>query len=93
MKHLPNPNLEMDQNEQFPKGTRLPLGLDLDKGSILERQPHLHLHCKEMVLPDVSTALYHLQFSSSSDLTSLDSLKLAAPLPSHMEKSWNILNS
>ncbi|KAI7992719.1 hypothetical protein LOK49_LG12G00452 [Camellia lanceoleosa] len=93
MKHLPNPNLEMDQNEQFPKGTRLPLGLDLDKGSILERQPHLHLHCKEMFLPDVSTALYHLQFSSSSDLTSLDSLKLAAPLPSHMEKSWNILNS
>ncbi|THG01055.1 hypothetical protein TEA_000220 [Camellia sinensis var. sinensis] len=93
MKHLPNPNLEMDPNEQFPKGTRLPLGLDLDKGSILERQPHLHLHCKEMVLPDVSTALYHLQFSSSSDLTSLDSLKLAAPLPSHMEKSWNILNS
>ncbi|CAL5358068.1 unnamed protein product [Camellia sinensis] len=44
MKHLPNPNLEMDPNEQFPKGTRLPLGLDLDKGSILERQPHLHLH-------------------------------------------------
>ena len=88
MKHLPCSNIESDPNEKFLKERRLPFGLDLDKGSILEREPHLHLHCKEMVLPNVSRAL-----SSGRDLRGLDSVNLAAPLPPHMEKSWNFLNS
>ncbi|PSS26126.1 RNA pseudouridine synthase [Actinidia chinensis var. chinensis] len=88
MKHLPCSNIESDLNEKFLKERRLPFGLDLDKGSILEREPHLHLHCKEMVLPNVSRAL-----SSGRDLRGLDSVNLAAPLPPHMEKSWNFLKS
>lgn len=88
MKHLPN-----SIPEKLPKGNRLPFGLELEKGSILEKQPLLHLHCKEMVLPDVSSALLHVQLSSGFDLSGLESLKLTAPLPSHMEKSWNIRNS
>ncbi|KAL7002863.1 hypothetical protein U1Q18_004022, partial [Sarracenia purpurea var. burkii] len=60
MKHLPCSNLESDLNEKFPKGKRslLPFGLDSEKGSILERQPFLHLHCKEMVLPNVAMAMH-----------------------------------
>ncbi|XP_052193698.1 RNA pseudouridine synthase 4, mitochondrial isoform X3 [Diospyros lotus] len=72
-----------------------PFGLDLENGSILEKQPYLHLHCKEMILPDVARALAKVQLISSDceRLTELDSLlKLSAPLPLHMEKSWNILN-
>ncbi|XP_058217061.1 RNA pseudouridine synthase 4, mitochondrial [Rhododendron vialii] len=88
MKHLPG-----SIPEKLPKGKRLPFGLELEKGSILEKQPLLHLHCKEMVLPNVSSALHHVQLSSGFDLSGLESLKLTAPLPSHMEKSWNILNS
>lgn len=88
MKHLP-----CLIPEKLTKGKRLPFGLELEMGSILEKQPLLHLHCKEMVLPDVCSALSHVQLSSGFDLSGLGSLKLAAPLPSHMEKSWNILNS
>lgn len=88
MKHLP-----CSIPEKSTKGKRLPFGLELEMGSILEKQPLLHLHCKEMVLPNVSSALSHVQLSSGFDLSGLESLKLAAPLPLHMEKSWNILNS
>ncbi|KAF5207474.1 Rna pseudouridine synthase 4 protein [Thalictrum thalictroides] len=70
-----------------------PFGLDLESGSISEKQPHLHLHCKQMVLPDVSLALQYMQSSKDHDLSQLQSLKLAAPLPLHMQRSWDILKS
>ncbi|XAR72939.1 23S rRNA pseudouridine(955/2504/2580) synthase [Bertholletia excelsa] len=93
MKHLPCSDLEGKLNGERPQEMRLPFGLDLNKGSILEPHPHLHLHCKEMVLPNVARALDHGHFSTSYDLSCLDGLNLAAPLPSHMQKSWNFLNS
>ncbi|KAA8545818.1 hypothetical protein F0562_020731 [Nyssa sinensis] len=87
------PHLERNLNEKLPNGKTLPFGLALENGNISEKQPHLHLHCKEMVLPNISLALQHAQSSSSCGLTELESLKLVAPLPSHMQKSWDILNS
>ncbi|XP_071729954.1 RNA pseudouridine synthase 4, mitochondrial [Rutidosis leptorrhynchoides] len=70
----------------------LPFGLDLESGSITNRQPNLHLHCKKMVLPDVSYALKHAHNSSSHyDFEDIKSLKFDAPLPPHMQKSWDIL--
>lgn len=76
IKNVTFSNLENDENGE---------------GSVLVKQPCLHLHCKEMVLPDIHKALQHLQLSSECDLSELDNLELTAPLPLHMEKSWNIL--
>lgn len=76
-----------------PKEKTLPFGLDLENGSILEKQPRLHLHCKEMTLPNVSQAVQKVQLSSGCDVSKLETLKLVAPLPSHMQRSWDVLNS
>ncbi|KAK3017066.1 hypothetical protein RJ639_006997 [Escallonia herrerae] len=82
-----------DLKEKLPKGKTSPFDLDLESGSISEKHPRLHLHCKEMVLPDVSMALQRAQSSSGCDLAELESLKLVAPFPSHMQRSWDILNA
>ena len=86
-------NIEKNLDENLPIKKTHPFGLDLESGSILDKQPHLHLHCKEMVLPDVSLALQNLQLSVDCDLSELESLEFVAPLPSHMQRSWDILNS
>ncbi|XP_059647831.1 RNA pseudouridine synthase 4, mitochondrial [Cornus florida] len=90
-KHFPYSNQNL--NEKLPKGNTFPFGLDLENGSISEKQPQLHLHCKEMDLPDVCLALQHTRLSSECDLMDLESLKLVAPLPFHMQKSWDLLHS
>ena len=90
LKQLP---CSMKSNENPTKGKTVPFGLDLESGSISEKHPHLHLHCKQMVLPNVSEALQNVQFSSDYDLSEVESLELVAPLPSHMQRSWDILNS
>lgn len=66
-------------------------GLKLEGGSITEKKPHLHLHCREMVLPNVSLALQQLQSSTDPDFSNLEKLTLVAPLPPHMQRSWEIL--
>ncbi|PWA99625.1 pseudouridine synthase family protein [Artemisia annua] len=70
-----------------------PFGLDLESGSIADKQPNLHLHCKKMVLPDVSSALKQAHISSDYDFGDIKSLKFEAPLPAHMQRSWDILRS
>lgn len=92
-KHFPFSDLEQNLNEKLLKRKTLPFGLDLEHGSISEKQPQLHLHCKEMVLPDVSVALDRAQRYSTRDLANIQSLKLDAPLPFHMQRSWDILYS
>ncbi|KAI3755426.1 hypothetical protein L1987_55224 [Smallanthus sonchifolius] len=76
--------------------TSLPFGLKLESGSVIDKQPNLHLHCKKMVLPDVSSAIKlaraHIS-SSGYDFTDIKSLKFDAPLPTHMQRSWDILCS
>uniref|UniRef100_A0A0A0K6F5 Pseudouridine synthase RsuA/RluA-like domain-containing protein n=2 Tax=Cucumis sativus TaxID=3659 RepID=A0A0A0K6F5_CUCSA len=69
----------------------LPFGLDFESGSIAENNPRLHLHCKQLTLPDVSFALHN--DSLDRDCSRLECLELDAPLPSYMQKSWDIINS
>eukprot|EP00257_Ricinus_communis_P004928 XP_002518674.2 RNA pseudouridine synthase 4, mitochondrial [Ricinus communis] len=92
-KQLPFPNLEKISNENALCKKILPFGIDLESGSISEKHPRLHLHCKQMVLPDVSQALRGVQTSSNYDFSDLKSIELDAPLPSYMQRSWDILNS
>lgn len=92
-KHFPLFDHEQNLMENPIKRRTLPFGLDLEHGSISEKQPQLHLHCKEMILPDVSAALDRAQRYSIRDLSNIPSLKLDAPLPFHMQRSWDILYS
>ncbi|KAG7977064.1 hypothetical protein I3843_05G011400 [Carya illinoinensis] len=91
LEHLPWPSLERGSHENVTKGKTIPFGLDLQSGSISEKHPRLHLHCKQMVLPNVSMALQNMQFSSDYHLSQVESLVLVAPLPSYMQRSWDIL--
>lgn len=92
-KHLPWPNVENKSNENLGKGKTSPFGLDLESGSISEKHLRLHLHCKQMILPNVSRALENVELSSDYDLSEVENLELVAPLPSFMQRSWDILNS
>ncbi|XP_022749158.1 RNA pseudouridine synthase 4, mitochondrial isoform X2 [Durio zibethinus] len=91
--NLPESDLGKNSNEKFSKENSLPFGLNMNSGSILEKRLRLHLHCREMILPNVSQALQYLQSSTDHDLSKLKSLEIVAPLPSYMQKSWDILNS
>lgn len=72
---------------------KLPFGLESEGGSISEKQPRLHLHCRQMILPNISVALQHLESSSlDHDLSKLETLDLVAPIPSHIRTSWEILS-
>ncbi|KAJ4963502.1 hypothetical protein NE237_023441 [Protea cynaroides] len=71
----------------------VPFGINLEDGSISEHQPHLHLHCKQMILPNVSLALQHMESSSHCNLSEMESLSLVAPFPPHIQRSWDILSN
>ncbi|WOG82439.1 hypothetical protein DCAR_0101603 [Daucus carota subsp. sativus] len=92
-KYFPSSNVEENLDEKLLKGKKIPFGLELEHGSISDKRPKLHLHCKEMTLPNVSTALDRAQRCSPQNFANLESLKLDAPLPYHMQRSWDILNS
>ncbi|GER44844.1 pseudouridine synthase family protein [Striga asiatica] len=68
------------------------IGFELEGGSISDKQPFLHLHCKEMVLPNISQALQHGHMISDVNYARIESIKLDAPLPAHMQRSWDSLN-
>lgn len=72
------------------KKSFLPFRLEVESGSICDKQPRLHLHCKQIHLPDVSAILEHHQ-ASGYDLSELESLDLVAPLPPYMRKSLDSL--
>lgn len=67
-------------------------GLDLESGSASDEQFSLHLHCKEMVVPDISVVLQHGNISDV-DSARIGNIVLRAPLPAHMQRSWDLLNS
>ncbi|XP_049383348.1 RNA pseudouridine synthase 4, mitochondrial [Solanum stenotomum] len=93
LKHLPLPTSVLNLGVQIPRQKPDPFNLRLGNGSISDKQPHLHLHCKEMVLPNISLALQRAQVVSDADLVDVESIKLVAPLPFHMQKSWDCLSS
>ncbi|KAK4405193.1 RNA pseudouridine synthase 4, mitochondrial [Sesamum angolense] len=61
-------------------------------GSVSDKQVRLHLHCKEMILPNISLALQHGNGISDVDAAPTESIRLVAPLPAHMQRSWDLLN-
>ncbi|XP_060168164.1 RNA pseudouridine synthase 4, mitochondrial isoform X1 [Lycium barbarum] len=93
LKHLPSPASAVNRGAQSPRLKTDPFSLRLGNGSITDKQPHLHLHCKEMVLPNISLALERAQVVSDADLVHVESIKLEAPLPFHMQRSWDCLSS
>lgn len=66
--------------------------LDLESGSLSDEQYSLHLHCKEIILPDISVVLQHGNVSDL-DTARIGNVMLNAPLPPHMQRSWDLLNS
>ncbi|TYI41300.1 hypothetical protein ES332_A01G010100v1 [Gossypium tomentosum] len=93
LQNLAESDLRKNSNEKVAKENMLPFGLNMDSGSILEKQLRLHLHCREMILPNVSQVLQNPKSFTDDDLSKLKSLEIVAPLPSYMQKSWDILNS
>ncbi|KAF7064894.1 hypothetical protein CFC21_071105 [Triticum aestivum] len=81
-------------DKELLRKQRLPFGLVLGGGSVAEEQPQLHLHCKQMMLPDISAAVQGLQSEDADhDFSGLEKLSFVAPLPLHMRLSWEVLKS
>ncbi|GMJ05588.1 hypothetical protein like AT3G19440 [Hibiscus trionum] len=93
LQNLAESDLRKNLNKKASKENMLPFGLDMESGSISDKRLHLHLHCREMILPNVSKALENPGSFSDEDLSKLKSLEIVAPLPSYMLKSWDILDS
>ncbi|KAL8027638.1 hypothetical protein ABFX02_14G109100 [Erythranthe guttata] len=66
--------------------------LELESGSISDKQFRLHLHCKEMSLPDITQALKYASINSDLDTAEMKSITLEACLPAHMQRSWSLLS-
>ncbi|XP_014520097.1 RNA pseudouridine synthase 4, mitochondrial isoform X1 [Vigna radiata var. radiata] len=81
-----------DSCEELFKEETLPFGLNLNNGSISENHPRLHLHCKQIVLPNISQALQNVQSFSNCDLSQVERLELVADLPLYMQRSWDVTN-
>ncbi|GAB2291709.1 hypothetical protein Dimus_025960 [Dionaea muscipula] len=90
----PQPHIKTTTDDRLYKEEMLGgLCRDLARGSLAEKRPHLHLHCKQMILPDISLVLEETSRDPDFDVSQLESLNLVAPLPFHMQRSWDILNS
>ncbi|XP_075513427.1 RNA pseudouridine synthase 3, mitochondrial isoform X1 [Primulina tabacum] len=93
------PRVDFEQNTGQPYKLRRPEGLDVQRGSVLSKVPLLHLHCREMVLPNIAKFidLNKQKFRKDGANSELDSkpdiLRIVAPMPSHMKISWNLMSS
>ncbi|KAF1895791.1 hypothetical protein Lal_00037907 [Lupinus albus] len=91
------PRVDIEPTTGKPYKLRRPVGLDVQKGSVLSKVPLLHLHCRELVLPNISKFLHVFQKSSEELHPSLsmqpDVLRFVATMPSHMRISWNLMSS
>ncbi|KAL2933461.1 RNA pseudouridine synthase 3 mitochondrial [Bienertia sinuspersici] len=94
-KQTPQSNIEPTSGE--PYKLRRPDGLDIQKGSVLSKVPLLHLHCREVIVPNIAkflgvmgqkSAEYHPKLSEKPDV-----LRFVASMPSHMKISWNLMSS
>lgn len=91
------PRVDIEPTTGKPYKLRRPEGLDVQKGSVLSKVPLLHLHCRELVLPNIVKFMHVLNNSSEELRTSLreqpDVLRFVATMPSHMRISWNLMSS
>ncbi|XP_037468119.1 RNA pseudouridine synthase 3, mitochondrial-like [Triticum dicoccoides] len=94
-KQNPQPDFEPFTGE--PYKLRRPEGLEVQKGSVLSKVPLLHLHCREMVVPNISKFLSNTgEWHDNGTPWSKEKpnlLRFIAPLPAHMKISWNIMSS
>ncbi|KZV33213.1 RNA pseudouridine synthase 4, mitochondrial-like [Dorcoceras hygrometricum] len=67
------------------------LNLELEKAGVSNKTLPLHLHCKEMVLPNISLVLENGNMISGFDAERVDHIKIDAPLPPHMQRIWDLL--
>ncbi|EPS65775.1 hypothetical protein M569_09000 [Genlisea aurea] len=75
---------------------RRPEGLQVQKGSVLSKVPLLHLHCREMVMPNVERFVeFHRRKrrSNGGGFEGEGLLRFVAEMPSHMQISWNLMCS
>ncbi|KAK4477002.1 hypothetical protein RD792_016204 [Penstemon davidsonii] len=89
--HLLGTISDLKPYEQMSKLKHDTFGFELESGSISDKQFRLHLHCKEMVLPNISLALQHGVTVSDMDAALIESITVDAPLPAHMRRSWDLL--
>ncbi|KAH7687991.1 23S rRNA pseudouridine(955/2504/2580) synthase protein [Dioscorea alata] len=93
-------NMDRVDYEPFsgkPYKLRRPEGLEVQKGSVLSKVPLLHLHCREMVIPNIAKFLdnsgkWHDEGQAWASHKP-DLLRFVAPMPSHMKISWNLMSS
>lgn len=91
------PRVDIEPSTGKPYKMRRPEGLDVQKGSVLSKVPLLHLHCRELVLPNIVKFQEFLDQKSEAPRPVLSSkshmLRFVAPMPSHMKISWNLMSS
>lgn len=78
--------------EKISKGKSDPFGLDLENGSISDKHFRLHLHCKQMLLPNIAQVLQRDNPDSDFDPKTVETISIDADLPPHMQRSWDLLN-
>ncbi|KAM7277881.1 hypothetical protein ACFE04_005015 [Oxalis oulophora] len=91
------PHLDYEPISGKPYKLRRPGGLDIQKGSVLSKVPLLHLHCRELVLPNIALFLDVLnkEKSKSRAVSSREPhlLRFVSRMPNHMKISWNLMSS
>ncbi|PON45205.1 Pseudouridine synthase [Parasponia andersonii] len=89
--------VDIEPTSGKPYKLRRPEGLDVQKGSVLSKVPLLHLHCRELVLPNIAKFLQVLDRKSEKQdpahSSKPDLLRFVASMPSHMKISWNLMSS
>ncbi|XAR60441.1 23S rRNA pseudouridine(955/2504/2580) synthase [Bertholletia excelsa] len=93
------PRVDLEPTTGKPYKLRRPEGLDVQKGSVLSKVPLLHLHCRELVLPNIAKFLELDEKKLESSRQNpkhgpkSDLLRFVASMPSHMKISWNLMSS
>ncbi|KAK8934112.1 hypothetical protein KSP39_PZI014661 [Platanthera zijinensis] len=91
------PRSDYDPFSGAPYKLRRPEGLAVQKGSVLSKVPLLHLHFRELVIPNIAKFLGKSDewFDEGNPWSSSrpDVLRFVAPMPSHMMISWNCMSS
>lgn len=91
------PQVDIEPFFAKPYKLRRPEGLDVQKGSVLSKVPLLHLHCRELVIPNIAKFVDVLNQKSENLCQALDAkpdlLRFVASMPNHMKISWNLMSS
>lgn len=93
------PRVDIEPTTGKPYKLRWPDGLDVQKGSVLSKVPLLHLHCRELILPNIAKFLPVLGSKPENQIrypnlsSKPDILRFVASMPNHMKISWNLMSS